>query len=93
MAEEKDGQWYRRNWVAYQALPEAEQERIRQEWIAYDKHQKYLQLHVACGEDQDLTDRLNAGGVPYFHTIASSLPYQIFHDIAHVMIGSVAMGC
>ena len=45
------------------------------------------------GVDEAMADRLVQGGVKYFHTIASSLPYEQFHDIAHQMIGQPAAGC
>lgn len=41
----------------------------------------------------ELQEKLMAGGTKYLHEIASSLPYQLFHDIAHLMIGSEEAGC
>lgn len=42
---------------------------------------------------EELAQQLSDGGVVYFHKIASSLPFEQFHAIAHIMIGSVAAGC
>ena len=72
------------------ALSEAEQEA---HYAAVDKKQLKNNLLMVEGVDDDLAERLTQGGVVYFHTIASALPYQQFHDLAHRMIGSPAAGC
>lgn len=50
-------------------------------------------LLTVNGMNEDLAQRLTDGGVRYFHSIASNLPYEQFHDIAHCMIGQPAAGC
>ena len=72
------------------ALSEEEQEA---HYAAVDKQNLKNNLLTVEGVNEDLAERLTQGGVIYFHTIASALPYQQFHDLAHRMIGSPAAGC
>lgn len=71
-------------------LPEDEQEAY---YLEQDKNRIKRNLLGVNGVDEALAERLIQGGVKYFHTIASSLPYEVFHDIAHQMIGQPAAGC
>lgn len=71
-------------------LPEDEQEQYHMEKA---KERLKEQLLYVDGVDEALAEKLVQGGVKYFHTIASSLPYKLFHDIAHQMIGQPAAGC
>lgn len=73
-----------------QALPQDEQE---SHYAMKAKEALKERLIGVDGIDAALAQQLTDGGVPYFHTIASSLPYEQFHYIAHVMIGSPAAGC
>lgn len=62
-------------------------------WLEQAKRRLKDNLLAVDGVDEALAEQLLQGGVKYFHTIASSLPYQVFHDIAHQMIGQPAAGC
>ena len=73
-----------------EALPQDEQET---HYAMKAKAELKERLLGVEGIDDALAQKLTDGGVPYFHTIASSLPYEQFHYIAHVMIGSPAAGC
>ncbi len=73
-----------------EALPQDEQDAY---YAQKAKEELRARLLYVDGIDDALAQRLTDGGVPYFHTIASSLPYEQFHEIAHVMIGSPAAGC
>lgn len=73
-----------------QALPEDEQEA---HYAMKAKERLKASLLDIDGMSETLAQHLTDGGVPYFHTIASSLPYEQFHEIAHIMIGSPAAGC
>ncbi len=73
-----------------EALPAEEQQAF---YNAQAKAQLKINLLTVDGVDSVLADLLVTGGVKYFHTIASSLPYERFHGIAHMMIGSPIAGC
>lgn len=73
-----------------EALPQNEQDA---HYARQAKEELRARLLYVDGMDDALAQKLTDGGVPYFHTIASSLPYEQFHEIAHVMIGSPAAGC
>lgn len=68
-----------------------------EEQTAYHALQAKTQLKESLlsveGVDAAMAERLTDGGVRYFHSIASSLPYEQFHEIAHRMIGVPAAGC
>ena len=73
-----------------EALPQDEQE---SHYAMKAKEALKERLLGVDGIDAALAQQLTYRGVPYFHSIASSLPYEQFHEIAHIMIGSPAAGC
>ena len=87
-------QWMSREEAAEAArvalLPENEQEVY---YLEQGKNRIKQNLLGISGVDEALAERLIQGGVKYFHTIASALSYEVFHDIAHQMIGQPAAGC